>query len=92
MARCLAGTPGAHRRHFQPAPAEFGRADGAAQNLKRDLAKINEVYNEAWQKNWGFVPMTDAEISYMAEQLKPILMECLVWIAEKPERTGPASS
>ena len=54
-------------------------------NLKRDLAKINEVYNEAWQKNWGFVPMTDAEISYMAERLKPILMEGLVWIAESPK-------
>ena len=54
-------------------------------NLKKDLAKINEVYNEAWQKNWGFVPMTDAEISYMAERLKPILMEGLVWIAESPK-------
>ncbi len=54
-------------------------------NLKRDLAKIKEVYNEAWQKNWGFVPMTDAEISYMAERLQPILMEGLVWITEGPK-------
>ena len=28
--------------------------------LQRDLPKIEEVYNAAWQKNWGFVPMTDA--------------------------------
>ena len=40
------------------------------------------------RRTGGFVPMTDAEISYMAERLKPILMEGLVWITESP--TEPA--
>jgi hypothetical protein len=50
--------------------------------LKRDLVKVKEVYNAAWQDNWGFVPMTDAEIDFMAGRLKPLLMEGLIWVAE----------
>jgi hypothetical protein len=40
------------------------------------------VYNEAWSKNWGFVPMTEAEVGFMAGRLKPLLTEGLTWIAE----------
>ena len=50
--------------------------------LHADLAKVKEIYNEAWDDNWGFVPMTDGEIDFMAERLKPMLAEGLVWLAE----------
>jgi hypothetical protein len=50
--------------------------------LGRDLAKVKEVYNAAWQANWGFVPMTDAEVDFMANRLKPLLLEGLIWVAE----------
>jgi hypothetical protein len=50
--------------------------------LMRDLTKVKEVYNAAWQANWGFVPMTDAEIDFMASRLKPLLVEGLIWVAE----------
>jgi GNAT superfamily N-acetyltransferase len=50
--------------------------------LQSDLTKIKEVYNAAWQDNWGFVPMTDAEVDFMAARLKPLLMEGLIWLAE----------
>ncbi|MCS7337399.1 MAG: N-acetyltransferase [Verrucomicrobiae bacterium] len=50
--------------------------------LAADLAKIKKVYNSAWERNWGFVPMTDAEINFLAHRLKPIFMEGLVWLAE----------
>lgn len=50
--------------------------------LQGDLAKLKEVYNAAWQDNWGFVPMTDAEMHFMAARLKPLLMEGLIWLAE----------
>ena len=50
--------------------------------LARDLAKVKEVYNAAWQANWGFVPMTDAEVDFMANRLKPLLLEGLIWVAE----------
>ena len=41
---------------------------------RADLAKIREVYNEAWEKNWGFVPMTPEEMDFMAKRLKPLLV------------------
>jgi hypothetical protein len=50
--------------------------------LKQDLAKLKEVYNAAWEDNWGFVPMTDAEMDFMAARLKPLLMEGLIWLTE----------
>ena len=51
-------------------------------SLAADLPKIKEVYNAAWERNWGFVPMTDAEVDYLAGRLKPLLLEGLVLIAE----------
>jgi len=50
--------------------------------LEQDIGKIKEVYNAAWQDNWGFVPMTDAEVDFMAARLKPLLTEGLIWVAE----------
>ncbi|PCI37273.1 MAG: N-acetyltransferase [Elusimicrobia bacterium] len=38
-----------------------------------ELQHIRDIYNEAWEKNWGFTPMTEAELDLMAENLKPIL-------------------
>jgi GNAT superfamily N-acetyltransferase len=54
-------------------------------NLTECLTKVKAVYNEAWQDNWGFVPMTDAEVDFMAGRLKPLLTEGLAYIAEKPQ-------
>lgn len=42
-------------------------------NLKEAIGYVKEVYNEAWSKNWGFVPMTEEEIEDMARSLAPIL-------------------
>ncbi len=53
--------------------------------LQADLAMVKEIYNEAWDDNWGFVPMTDGEIDFMAERLKPMVAEGLVWLAETAE-------
>ena len=52
--------------------------------LLGDLAKVKEVYNAAWEANWGFVPMTDAEIDFTAARLKPLLVEGLIWLVESP--------
>ena len=51
-------------------------------SLTADLAKVKQVYNEAWESNWGFTPMTDSEIDFMADRLKPLLTEGYVWLAE----------
>lgn len=53
---------------------------------KKDLAneatKVREVYNAAWDRNLGFVPMTDNEFSYLAKDLKMVLDEEFCLIAE----------
>lgn len=47
-----------------------------------EVARIKEIYNAAWEKNWGFVPMTDAEFQDMADQLRPIVEPSLCQLAE----------
>jgi GNAT superfamily N-acetyltransferase len=51
--------------------------------MPEEILKIKQVYNRAWEKNWGFVPMTDAEFEHMAKELKPVLKPDLVLIAEQ---------
>lgn len=54
-------------------------------NLTECLVKVKAVYNEAWQDNWGFVPMTDAEVDFMAARMKPLLTDGLAYVAETPQ-------
>jgi GNAT superfamily N-acetyltransferase len=48
-----------------------------------EVEKIKALYNAAWEKNWGFVPMTEHEIDHLAEQFKPVVIPELVPMAEK---------
>jgi hypothetical protein len=53
-------------------------------NLRRfeeELKIIKDIYNNAWSKNWGFVPLTDEEIDLMAKDLKPLVVPELVLLA-----------
>jgi GNAT superfamily N-acetyltransferase len=47
-----------------------------------EVERVRAIYNAAWEENWGFVPMTDAEIRYMAKKLKPVVDPHLVAFAE----------
>jgi GNAT superfamily N-acetyltransferase len=38
-----------------------------------EVQLVQEIYNAAWERNWGFVPMTDAEIEWLAKELKPLV-------------------
>ena len=40
-------------------------------NFTRDVESVQEIYNSAWEKNWGFVPMSSGEIRVMAKELRP---------------------
>jgi GNAT superfamily N-acetyltransferase len=48
-----------------------------------DVPKLQRIYNEAWEKNWGAVPLSDGEIRGLAERLLPLVVEGLVWLAEE---------
>ncbi len=39
-------------------------------NFKRDMNIIIDIFNSAWSENWGFVPLTSAEVDKMAKDLK----------------------
>ena len=51
-------------------------------DFDNEVKIIRDVYNRAWQYNWGAVPMTDAEFETMAKDMKPIVVPELVIIAE----------
>jgi hypothetical protein len=51
-------------------------------DLKNEAEKIKTIYNSAWSKNWGFIPMTDEEFDHMVEGLKKVVDPNLVFIAE----------
>src|SRR5436305_633950 len=54
-------------------------------NLRNEVRAFMEVYNEAWSKNWGFVPLTDGELDHLAKELKPVLDEDFACVAERED-------
>lgn len=59
-----------------------------AANIKdfdAEVARLFEVYNAAWSKNWGFAPMPEAEIHHLAKQMKQLIDPELTLIVEKPD-------
>ncbi|MCH7679773.1 hypothetical protein IID10_10480, partial [candidate division KSB1 bacterium] len=51
-------------------------------DFKNEIAIVQGIYNDAWESNWGFVPMEKAEFLHMARDLKPVLDPDIVFIAE----------
>ncbi len=54
-------------------------------DLEAEVGRFLEVYNAAWERNWGFVPLTDDEVRHYAKDLKPVLDENWAMIAEKKD-------
>jgi GNAT superfamily N-acetyltransferase len=48
-----------------------------------EVALLKRLYNSAWERNWGHVPLTDREIDHLAGQLRPIVVPELVVFAER---------
>ncbi len=47
-----------------------------------EMMVFKVVYNAAWEKNWGFIPLTDEELLYLGERLRQIVVPELTLIAE----------
>ncbi|HEX6713016.1 MAG TPA: hypothetical protein VF066_06510 [Thermoleophilaceae bacterium] len=60
-------------------------------DFEDEVRRFMEIYNAAWENNWAFVPLTDAELREYAKQLKPLLDERWAWIAEKDGETAGAA-
>ncbi|MEM7427760.1 MAG: hypothetical protein AAF441_16830 [Pseudomonadota bacterium] len=52
------------------------------QNLKRDLEIVIRLFNDAWSDNWDMVPMTQAEIDHLGQNLKLLVPEGFISIVE----------
>lgn len=51
-------------------------------DLNNESRRLREIYNQAWENNWGYVPFTPKEFDFMTHELKPIVDPRLVLIAE----------
>ena len=76
----------------EPSPARrtiIKRAKGRIQarplrkkHFQEDLDIIFSIFNDAWSDNWGFVPFTQKELEHMANDMKLLIKDELVSIAE----------
>ena len=48
----------------------------------KEAALILGILNDAWSGNWGFVPLTDAEVAHVGKKLKPLVFNDLIMVAE----------
>jgi GNAT superfamily N-acetyltransferase len=84
-------------------PAIFSaaaRVDQSSYRLKRfsrltlnaDVDRFLDIYNESWEKNWGFVPLTDDEVRHYAKTLLPVLDKnwAFVMIGKDGDNAGAA--
>jgi GNAT superfamily N-acetyltransferase len=51
-------------------------------NFEKEVARAYGVYNSAWERNWGFIPMTEAEFRFLALNLKHIIDPSFGFVAE----------
>jgi GNAT superfamily N-acetyltransferase len=51
-------------------------------NLEQEIRGFVDVYNAAWKRNWGFVPISEAELKQTAKDMKMILDPDWTWAAE----------
>ena len=51
-------------------------------HFEREAAIVIDILNDAWSKNWGFVPFTEAEKAYGAKKLTPLILEGANMVAE----------
>lgn len=49
----------------------------------QEVERIKRMYNRSWERNWGFVPLTDHEIDHLATQFKPVVVPELAPFLEK---------
>ncbi|MGE0658213.1 MAG: dATP pyrophosphohydrolase [Reyranellaceae bacterium] len=62
-----------------------GRVKVRSVDMKRFDAEVKtvvDIFNDAWQDNWGFVPMTQAEVEHAAKTMKPMVEPDVIWLAE----------
>ena len=58
-------------------------------NFDAEITRIRDLYNGAWEANWGFVPFTPDEFDHLAKQLKPVAdFDLVAFVEVKGETAG----
>ena len=52
-------------------------------DFRNEVEIVRRIYNDAWSRNWGFVPMSEEEFDHLAKDLKQIVDPRVVLIAEQ---------
>ena len=53
-----------------------------ARDKRAEFERFREIYNAAWEKNWGFIPMNDAELQVLIDDLGTLVEPKLAFFAE----------
>lgn len=68
---------------------ESGEKNPRIRIREADVTRVEEeanlifsILNDAWSSNWGFVPITDREVRYIAKKMRPLVKPELLRIAE----------
>jgi GNAT superfamily N-acetyltransferase len=56
-------------------------------HFKEEVQRVKQIYDRAWTRHWGFVPITEKEGDYLAAGLKPVIDPDLIFIAETSDGT-----
>jgi len=62
-------------------------------HLSRDVALMKRIFDEAWKRNWGFVPMTDEETEEMTSNVVKIAdpdLAIFIYVKDEPVGVGLA--
>ena len=52
-------------------------------HFDREVQILKDLYNRSWEKNWGFVPATEAEFEHAAKDLKMLVEPRVSAVAER---------
>ena len=86
LAYFMLGTQSVQEKVRKVAADVRGRGDVTIRKIdlskfESELGLVMEIYNDAWSKNWGFVPMTAEEIRFVADDLKAVVLPELSYFA-----------
>jgi len=74
--------PSARRFIDKQMPANMTVRQLDAKRYREEFDTVTAIFNDAWSKNWGFLPFTEAEIAHMAKSLKPLIRADCVALVE----------
>lgn len=52
-------------------------------NYREEAARLNTIFNKAWEGNWGHMPLTAEQWTRVADELRPVVKPELVVVAER---------